>query len=83
MLENSNLWAPPQVVWPINSQNELLVNDVVLKPDTSVKVLGITIDSRHINFSQHVRTKAARQVNSIVRISRYILKNDLQLICQK
>ena len=31
---------------------ELLVNDV-LKPETSVKVLGITIDSR-LNFSQHV-----------------------------
>ena len=32
---------------------ELLVNDVVLKPETSVKVLGISIDSR-LNFSQHI-----------------------------
>ena len=53
---------------------ELLVNDVVLKAESSVKVLGITIDSR-LNFSEHVSnlcTKAARQLNSLARISRYI-----------
>ena len=36
----------------IDKEPELLVNDVVLKPETSVKVLEITIDSR-LNFSQH------------------------------
>ena len=45
---------------------ELFVNDVVLKPETSVKVLGITIDSR-LNFSQHVSnlcTKALKRHDS-------------------
>ena len=55
------------------SQNYLL-NDVVLKPETSVKVLWITMESR-LNFSQHVSnlcTKAARQLNALARISRHI-----------
>ena len=44
------------IVPPLNvtdKKPELLVSDVLLKPETSVKVLGITIDSR-LNFSQHV-----------------------------
>ena len=44
-----------------DKEPELLVNDVVLKPEASVKVLVITIDSR-LNFSQHasnVCTKGA------------------------
>ena len=47
----------------IDKKPELLVNNVVLKPQTSVKALGITIDSRP-NVSQHVSslfTKATRQ----------------------
>ena len=61
---------------------ELLVNGVVLKPENSVKVLGITIDSR-LNFSQHVSkfcTKAARQLNALARISRYIDKTSRYMI---
>ena len=48
ILESSNLWSSLHMMWPIKKP-KLLVNDVVLKPETSVKVLGITIDSR-LNF---------------------------------
>ena len=65
-----------------DKEPELLVNDVVLKPEASVKVLVITIDSR-LNFSQHasnVCTKGAWQLNALRRISRYIDETSRNMI---
>ena len=51
ILESSNLWSSLHHDVTDNKP-ELLVNDV-LKPETSVRDLGMTIDSR-LDFSQHV-----------------------------
>ena len=54
-----------------NKKPELLVDCVVLKSETSVKVLGITVDSR-LYFSQYASnlyTKAARHLMSLLAFS--------------
>ena len=48
--------------------------DVCLQSQTDVKVLGITVDYR-LTFNEHIRIctlKAARQVNALSRISKYL-----------
>ena len=65
-----------------NKKPELFVNDALLKPETFVKVIRITIDSR-LNFSQHVSIlciKAARQLNVLARISKYIDETSRKMI---
>ena len=49
----------------------------MLFSESSVKTLGVTIDSK-LNFSEHVTIickKAARQLNALARISRYLNPN--------
>ena len=44
----------------------LSVNESILKPESHVKVLGVTLDDR-LSFNKHVSvccTKAARQLNA-------------------
>ena len=52
----------------------LSVNESILKPESHVKVLGVTLDDR-LTFTEHISiccTKAARQLNALSRISRYL-----------
>ena len=52
----------------------LCVDDVVLKPESHVKILGVFLDDK-LSFSKHISmccTKAARQLNALARISRYL-----------
>ena len=49
-------------------------DNIVLKPESQVKVLGVTLDNK-LNFSHHVSvicTKAARQLNALARISGFL-----------
>ena len=52
----------------------LCVNNVLLKPERTIKLLGILIDDK-LNFGSHVDMcckKAAMQLNAFSRISRYL-----------
>ena len=52
----------------------LSVNESILKPESHVKVLGVTLDDR-LTFTEHISiccTKTARQLNALSRISRYL-----------
>ena len=52
----------------------ICINESLLKPESHVKVLGVTLDDR-LTFNEHVSvccSKAARQLNALSRISRYL-----------
>merc|ERR1711942_236854 len=54
-----------------------------LLSEPSIKALGVTIDSK-LNFSEHVTIickKAARQLNALARISRYLNPNSRMILC--
>ena len=60
----------------VDASNATLQTDgsIVLKPQPQVKVLGVTLDNKWI-FNHHVSaicTKAARQLNALARISRFL-----------
>ena len=58
----------------LSQQCITLGNDTVLFSESCVTVLGVMIDE-NLNFSEHVSSlcnKAARQLNALVRISKYI-----------
>ena len=55
----------------------------LLKPEPQVKVPGVMLDSK-LNFNHHVSaicTKAARQLNSLTRISRFLSTSSRMIIC--
>ena len=55
-------------------QNIELHGGVSITSEPSVKILGVVIDDR-LNFDEHVSmccTKAARQLNALARISKYL-----------
>jgi len=57
-------------------------NDVLIQAHTSVKLLGIHIDCK-LNYVEHVRfmcKKAARQLNALKRVSKYLPTNNKMLI---
>ena len=57
-----------------NSNISLCIDDITLKPEPHVKILCVFLDDK-LSFSQHVSiscTKAARQLNALARISRYL-----------
>ena len=57
-----------------NSNISLCIDDITLKPEPHAKILGVFLDDK-LSFSQHVSiscTKAARQLNALARISRYL-----------
>ena len=52
----------------------IYINESLLKPESHVKVLGVTLDDR-LTFNEYVSvccSKAARQLNALSRISRYL-----------
>ena len=52
----------------------LCIGDHVITPETFIKMLGVTLDSK-LNFDKHVNDicmKAARQLNALKRLSRYL-----------
>ena len=56
-----------------NSNISLCIDDITLKPEPHVKILGVFLDDK-LSFSQHVSiscTKAARQLNALARISTF------------
>ena len=58
----------------INDIEIQIDENVIIKPEPCVKVLGVHIDYK-LSFSQHVKhccTKAARQLNALTRISKYL-----------
>ena len=64
---------------PVDTSKAMLEIDdnIVLKPESQVKVLGVTLDNK-LNFSHHVTvicTKAARQLNALSTTSRMIIYN--------
>ena len=54
-----------------------IADGIVIKPEPFVKALGVHIDNR-LTFSEHVNhcsKKAARQLNALARISKYLSIN--------
>ena len=67
---------------PLNEQCITLGKDTVLSSEACVKVLGVMIDEK-LNFSEHVSVlckKAARQLNALSRISKYIHASSRKII---
>ena len=66
-----------------DATHSLKLNDnTVLQSEKQVKVLGVEIDSK-LNFSMHISAmckKAARQLNALARISRYLDVSSRQII---
>ena len=62
---------------------EIKLNDsITLKSEDCVKCLGVKID-RNLTFSDHISTcctKAARQLNALARISRYLNTSSRKII---
>ena len=59
---------------PLEAQNIELHGGVSITSEPSVKILGVVIDDR-LNFDEHISmccTKAARQLNALARISKYL-----------
>ena len=61
---------------PVDTSKAMLQIDdnIALKSEFQVKVLGVTIDNK-VNFNHHVSvicTKAAKQLNALVCISRFL-----------
>ena len=60
---------------PVDTSKAMLqIDNIVLKPESQVKVLGVTLDNK-LNLSHHVSvlcTKAARQLNALSRVSRFL-----------
>ena len=59
---------------PLEPQNIELHGGVSITSEPSVKILGVVIDDR-LNFDEHISmccTKAARQLNALARISKYL-----------
>ena len=59
-----------------------LKGNTVIMSESCVKVLGILIDNR-LDFSQHISlmcSKAARQLNALARISKYLDQSSLKTI---
>ena len=53
------------------------VQDDTILSDTTIKVLGVTLDNR-LKFDKHVSTlgmKASRQINALKRLSKYLDEN--------
>ena len=54
-----------------NEAKSILINDTVVNSETSVKLLGVHIDSR-LNFNNHIThicKKAGKQINALARLS--------------
>ena len=59
---------------PTDDRELKLDENIILKPEKSVKALGVIIDNR-LTFTDHVSAcclKAARQLNALARISKYL-----------
>ena len=71
-LQNSNLWYCHQN--PTDDIELKLDENTILRPEKSVKALGVIIDNR-LTFSDHISAcclKVARQLNALVRIAKYL-----------
>jgi hypothetical protein len=53
---------------------EFRLGEATIKPEDSVKMLGVEVDSK-LNFDSHIRQicrKAGRQINALARLSRFL-----------
>ena len=68
----------------LDVQDITLKGDAVIKSENHVKVLGVTIDNK-LDFSEHTALmcrKAARQLNALSRISRFLNVSSRRIIYQ-
>ena len=79
---------PSKFLFMLSSSNidrfniSLCIDDIALKPGPHVKILGVFLDDK-LSFNQHVSiscTKAARQLNALARISRYLYISSRSLL---
>ena len=66
----------------IPTQSLILGSDTIITSENEIKVLGVTVDNR-LSFTKHVSiccTKAARQLNALARIARYLDSSGRRLI---
>lgn len=74
--------CPPRTVDPF--PDTFTFSDIEIQRQHSAKLLGIIIDDK-LNFDEHIRTicnKAARQLNALCRIKRFISVSQRQLLYQ-
>ena len=67
-----------------DSTHKIILNGITLTSETHVKALGVIIDNK-LNFTEHVRAlcvKAARQLNALARISKFLDKSSRNIIYQ-
>ena len=52
----------------------IIINDVDIKPNNSVKLLGITLDKK-LNFEKHISSickSGSRQLNALFRLKKFL-----------
>ena len=62
-----------------SNANQQIDDNIALKPEPRVKVLGIMLDSK-LNFNHHVSAKAAWKLNALARISRFLSTSSRMII---
>ena len=67
-----NVWRRNETAKTIRKRaKSIVINDTVVNSETSVKLLGVHIDSR-LNFNNHIThicKKAGKQINALARLS--------------
>ena len=61
---------------------DIVINDIIIKPESTVKILGLTIDNK-LSFNSHIVTlcqKAGRQIQALSRLSHMLNENNKMLL---
>ena len=62
---------------------DIVINDIIIKPESTVKILGLTIDNK-LSFNSHIVTlcqKAGRQIRALSCLSHMLNEVIIKCYC--